>query len=179
MTTPVTPRPAATCVLMRPHAGGGVEVFMVRRHIKSEFAPDVYVFPGGSVTDDDQQAERTPGLCVAVASDDTLGSGFHVAALRECFEEAGVLLARRGTDMLAIGDDNVSSITDYRTALQQRQVTMSGLAEREGLTFATDALTPWAHWITPEAMPKRFDTHFFLAEMPISQEAAYDHLETT
>jgi len=183
MTTPVTPRPAATCVLMRPHtndsAGGGVEVFMVRRHIQSEFAPDVYVFPGGSVTDDDQQAERAPDLCVAAAGDDTLGSGFRVAALRECFEEAGVLLARRGTELLAIGEGDVARIADYRAALQQRQVTMSGLAEREGLTFATDALTPWAHWITPEAMPKRFDTHFFLAEMPASQEAAYDHLETT
>ena len=183
MTTPVTPRPAATCVLMRPpandSAGGGVEVFMVRRHIKSEFAPDVYVFPGGSVTDDDQQAERASDLCVAATGDDTLGGGFRVAALRECFEEAGVLLARRGTELLAIGEGNVARIEGYRTALQRRQMTMSALAEREGLTFATDALTPWAHWITPEAMPKRFDTHFFLAEMPASQEAAYDHLETT
>jgi 8-oxo-dGTP pyrophosphatase MutT (NUDIX family) len=179
MTTPVTPRPAATCVLMRPHAGGGVEVFMVRRHIQSEFAPDVYVFPGGSVTSDDQQAERTPGLCVAAEGNDTVGSGFRVAALRECFEEAGVLLARRGAEMLAIGEGDVARIADYRTALQQRQLTMSVLAERERLTFATDALTAWAHWITPEAMPKRFDTHFFLAEMPASQEAAYDHLETT
>lgn len=152
---------------------------MVRRHIQSEFAPDVYVFPGGSVTSDDQQVERTPDLCVAAAGDDTLGSGFRVAALRECFEEAGVLLARRGTELLAIGEGDVARIADYRAALQQRQVTMSALAEREGLTFATDALTPWAHWITPEAMPKRFDTHFFLAEMPASQEAAYDHLETT
>jgi hypothetical protein len=64
-------------------------------------------------------------------------------------------------------------------ALQQRQLTMSALARQEGLSFATDALTLWAHWITPEAMPKRFDTRFFLAEMPTSQEAAYDHLETT
>ena len=159
---------------------------MVRRHIQSEFAPDVYVFPGGSVTDDDQQAERTPGLCVASVGDDTdndagdtLGSGFRVAAMRECFEEAGVLLARRGTDMLAVGEDDVARIANYRTALQQRQLTMSALAGQEELTFATDALMPWAHWITPEAMPKRFDTRFFLAEMPTSQEAAYDHLETT
>lgn len=152
---------------------------MVRRHIQSEFAPDVYVFPGGSVTADDQQAERTPGLCVAVAGDDTLGSGFRVAALRECFEEAGVLLARRGAEMLVIGEDDVARIAGYREALQQRQTTMAALAGQEGLTFATDELTPWAHWITPEAMPRRFDTHFFLAEMPPSQEAAYDHLETT
>jgi 8-oxo-dGTP pyrophosphatase MutT (NUDIX family) len=184
MTTPVTPRPAATCVLMRPRAGGGVEVFMVRRHIQSEFAPDVYVFPGGSVTEDDQQAEQTPGLCAALNDDaggdgEALGSGFRVAALRECFEEAGVLLARHGAELLAIGADNVARIADYRTALQQHQLTMTALARQEGLTFATDALTPWAHWITPAVMPKRFDTHFFLAEMPASQEAAYDRLETT
>ncbi len=155
---------------------------MVRRHIQSDFAPDVYVFPGGSVTSDDQQTERTPGLCAPLADGDagkTQGSGFRVAALRECFEEAGVLLARRGMEMVTIGERDVERFTAYRNALQNRALTMIALAQQEGLTVATDALTPWAHWITPEAMPKRFDTHFFLAEMPASQEAAYDDLETT
>jgi 8-oxo-dGTP pyrophosphatase MutT (NUDIX family) len=180
MTTPVTPRPAATCVLMRPRedGGSGVEVFMVRRHIQSDFAPNVYVFPGGSVSADDHITEETPGLC-APAKDDALGSGFRVAALRECFEEAGVLLARHGTDMLALGHEDVARFAAYRSALQNHQMSMAALAQQEALIFATDALTPWAHWITPEAMPKRFDTHFFLAEMPVSQEAAHDHLETT
>ena len=182
MTTPVTPRPAATCVLMRPHAGGsagsGVEVFMVRRHIQSDFAPDVYVFPGGSVTAADRQAEESPGLC-ALNAGDPLGAGFHVAALRECFEEAGVLLARRDGAPLTLDAGDLARFAGYRDALQRKQLTMAALAEQERLTFAADALTPWAHWITPEAMPKRFDTHFYLAEMPASQEAAYDHLETT
>ncbi|HKT37137.1 MAG TPA: hypothetical protein VJR48_02130, partial [Ktedonobacterales bacterium] len=164
------------------------EVFMVRRHIQSDFAPDVYVFPGGSVTSDDQQTERTPGLCAVLTAardgkgegeGEALGSGFRVAALRECFEEAGVLLARRGPDLLAIGAGDVDRITRYRDAFQQHQITMIALAQQEALTFATDTLTLWAHWITPEAMPKRFDTRFYLAEMPASQEAAYDHLETT
>ena len=182
MATPVTPRPAATCVLMRPHtgndAGEGVEVFMVRRHIQSEFAPDVYVFPGGSVNAGDRLAEEAPGLCIP-AADDPLGEGFHVAALRECFEEAGVLLAWRDGAPLTIDEGDLARFTAYRDALQRRDLTMETLAERERLTFATDALTHWAHWITPEAFPKRFDTHFYLAEMPASQEAAYDHLETT
>jgi 8-oxo-dGTP pyrophosphatase MutT (NUDIX family) len=151
---------------------------MVRRHIQSDFAPDVYVFPGGTVTAGDRQAEDAPGLCVLNA-DDPLGEGFHVAALRECFEEAGVLLAWRDGAPLTIDAGDLARFADYRAALQEKRLTMAELAERERLTFATDALTPWAHWITPEAMPKRFDTHFYLAEMPATQEAAYDHLETT
>jgi 8-oxo-dGTP pyrophosphatase MutT (NUDIX family) len=165
---------------MRPYVGGGVEVFMVRRHIQSDFAPDVYVFPGGSVASDDQQAEETPGLCAPAGEGVTaLGSGLRVAALRECFEEAGVLLARHGAAMLTIGEEDVARYSGYRAALQSQQMTMAALAEQEGLIFATDALIHWAHWITPEAMPKRFDTHFFLAEMPPAQEAAHDQLETT
>jgi 8-oxo-dGTP pyrophosphatase MutT (NUDIX family) len=167
---------------MRPHtgndAGEGVEVFMVRRHIQSEFAPDVYVFPGGSVNAGDRLAEEMPGLCLPAAGD-PLGGGFHVAALRECFEEAGVLLAWRDGAPLAIDEGDLARFAAYRDALQRRELTMETLAGQERLTFATDALTHWAHWITPEAFPKRFDTHFYLAEMPASQEAAYDHLETT
>lgn len=181
-TTLVTPRAAATCVLMRPRedGGSGVEVFMVRRHIQSDFAPDVYVFPGGSVTADDRLAEQTPGLCAPAGEGPTaLGSGFRAAALRECFEEAGVLLARRGGELLALDEGDVSRFAGYRDALQHHHLTITALAEQEGLTLATDALIHWAHWITPEAMPKRFDTHFFLAEMPAAQEAAHDHLETT
>jgi 8-oxo-dGTP pyrophosphatase MutT (NUDIX family) len=178
--TPVTPRAAATCVLMRPRAGGGIEVFMVRRHIQSEFAPDVYVFPGGSVDAGDRQAEETPGLCAPAGDGPTaLGSGFRVAALRECFEEAGVLLAHHGAATLAFGEDDLARYAAYRAALQQRQMTMATLAQQEGLTLATDMLFAWAHWITPEVFPKRFDTHFFLAEMPPTQQAAHDELETT
>ncbi|HEU5348649.1 MAG TPA: NUDIX hydrolase [Ktedonobacterales bacterium] len=175
---PVTPRPAATCVLMRPRAGGGIEVFMVRRHIQSDFAPDVYVFPGGSVDVGDRQAEEIPGLCASV-NGAMMGSGFRVAALRECFEEAGVLLARRGVESLTLDHQDIARMAAYRVALQRRQLTMAALAQQEELVLATDALTAWAHWITPEAFPKRFDTHFFLAEMPATQEAAHDHLETT
>jgi len=180
-TQPVTPRPAAAIVLMRAGQGGELEVFMVRRHIHSDFVPDVYVFPGGSVKLDDRETELTPGLCAPVAEGaTTLGSGFRVAAIRECFEEAGVLLARREREgLLVLTPDDTARFATYRTALQERTRTMSAIVEQERLTLATDTLFHWAHWITPEAFPKRFDTHFFLAEMPAAQEAAHDQVETT
>jgi 8-oxo-dGTP pyrophosphatase MutT (NUDIX family) len=177
---PATPRFAATITLVRDRAGGGIEVFMVRRHIQSDFAPDVFVFPGGSVHASDREAEQTPGLCAPVPlGATTLGSGFRAAAIRECFEEAGVLLARRGDARLAIPPEDVARFAGYRDGLQKRTVTLQQLAEREGLVLSTDTLVHWAHWITPELWPKRFDTHFFLAEMPAGQEAAHDELETT
>jgi 8-oxo-dGTP pyrophosphatase MutT (NUDIX family) len=178
---PVTPRPAAAIVLLRAGpGGGGVEVFMVRRHVRNEFAPDVFVFPGGSVKPADREAELAPGICAAAGlGPTTLGSGFRAAALRECFEEAGVLLAHQGAGPLAIGPDAVARFATYRAGLQDRSLDLARIATDEGLTLATDDLLHWAHWITPEAFAMRFDTHFFLAEMPPEQEAAADQLETT
>jgi len=178
---PVTPRPASAVVLARElAAGGGIEVFMVQRHVRSEFVPDAFVFPGGSVNQGDIDAERAPDLCSPVPEGPTaLGSGFRVAALRECFEEAGVLLARRGETTLTIPPEDVARFAGYRDSLYGQTATMASIAQREGLTLATGELLHWAHWITPEALPKRFDTHFFLAPMPSGQEAAHDRLETT
>lgn len=177
---PVAARPAAAVVLLRDGQGGGVEVFMVRRHIRSEFVPDAYVFPGGTVKLNDAETERTPGLCAPVGQGATaLGSGFRAAAIRECFEEAGVLLARRGDDPLSIGPAEVDRFRGYRDGLNGRTLALDAIVSEEGLTLATDELLHWAHWITPEAFPKRFDTHFFLTRMPHAQEAAHDQLETT
>lgn len=177
---PVPPRPASAVVLARELRGGGIEVFMVRRHVRSEFVPDAYVFPGGSVSQSDIEAERTSDLCSPVPEGAmALGAGFRVAALRECFEEAGVLLARRRDTTLAIAPEDVERFAAYRDGVYQQTVTMEGIAQREELVLATGELLHWAHWITPEALPKRFDTHFFLAPMPAGQEAAHDRLETT
>lgn len=178
--TPATPRPAAAVLLLRDRAAGGIEVFMVRRHIQSDFAPDVFVFPGGSVAQDDREVELAPGVCGAAPAGPTaLGSGFRAAAIRECFEEAGVLLARHNGASLAIDEAAVERFAAYRAELQQRTTTLSAIAAQERVTYATNALIHWAHWITPEAWPKRFDTHFFLAAMPPDQEAAHDRLETS
>lgn len=180
---PVIPRPASAVVMGRDRPGGGVEVFMVRRHVRSEFVPDAFVFPGGSVNAGDVEAEHTPGICGPdVPGATALGTGFRVAALRECFEEAGVLLARRDGQSLAIPPEDVERFRGYRDSLntaRETSETLATIARQEGLTLATDELVHWAHWITPEAMPKRFDTHFFLIPMPQGQEAAHDRLETT
>jgi 8-oxo-dGTP pyrophosphatase MutT (NUDIX family) len=124
---------------------------MVRRHVRSEFVPSVFVFPGGSVKPEDVTAEETPGLCQpAVAGPTRLGTGFRVAALRECFEEAGVLLARRGREQLNLAEGDVERFTSYRDRMNSQGLTLIQLAEQEGLTLGTEELLHWAHWITPE-----------------------------
>jgi 8-oxo-dGTP pyrophosphatase MutT (NUDIX family) len=176
---PATPRPAAAIVLLRDRTGGGVEVFMVRRHIQSDFAPDVFVFPGGTVKPDDQSLESSMDPATPQAGLTALGTGFRAAAIRECFEEAGVLLASCNGQPLDFTGAEAEPFASYRAQLQRKEISLNEIVAREGLTLATDTLLHWAHWITPEAWPKRFDTHFFLAEAPLGQLAAHDDLETT
>jgi len=182
----VEPRLASAVVLLRDSTSRqGIEVFMVRRVIQSDFMPDVYVFPGGSVSKDDRAAELAEGVCKPITSSaadpeggTALGGGARVAAIRELFEEAGILLAYRDEKLLAINDQNVKHFDTYRKAFQQRQGSLIVMARTEHLTLATNLLDYFAHWITPEGMPKRFDTHFFLTTAPAEQQAAHDHLET-
>jgi 8-oxo-dGTP pyrophosphatase MutT (NUDIX family) len=149
-TNAVPARPASAVVLARG-AGKGFEVFMVRRHVRSEFVPSVFVFPGGSVKPEDVTTEETPDLCQPVAFGPTrLGTGFRAAALRECFEEAGVLLARRGGELLQGAEGDVERFASYRDRMNSQRLTLIQLAEQEGLTLATEELLHWAHWITPE-----------------------------
>ena len=156
---------------------------MVRRHVRSEFVPDAFVFPGGSVGAGDAATETAPGLCDGAPDDPdgptALGSGFRVAAIRECFEEAGVLLATRHGAPAAFAPDELPRLAELRASLNQHATTAAEVARALDVTLATNALLHWAHWITPEPMPKRFDTHFFLAAMPASQQAAHDQIETT
>jgi 8-oxo-dGTP pyrophosphatase MutT (NUDIX family) len=184
----VQPRLASTVMLLRDAAGeqGGVEVFMVRRVVQSEFMPDVYVFPGGSVAPDDLLAEQSMGLSVAVAPSaadpegrTAPGSGLRTAAIRELFEEGNVLLAYRAGQLLAVDEEAVPRFAAYRRALHEGKSSLNAIAQTEHLMLATDHLAYFAHWITPEGMPKRFDTHFFLAAAPPEQEALYDSLETS
>lgn len=178
--TPATPRPASATALLRARVGGGVEVFMVRRHVQSEFVPDVYVFPGGSVKEADQKTEIAEGMCDGASDDVTpLGAGFRVAAIRELFEEAGALIALRDGKPLAMTDGDKLRFAAYRDQLNHKALTLEDIARRGGLTLATASLLRWAHWVTPEAWPKRFDTHFFLVETPEGQEPKHDALEVT
>lgn len=183
----VQPRIAATVMLLRDNASvQDIEVFMVRRVVQSEFMPDVYVFPGGSASADDRLTEQAEGICIAVAPSAAdpegrtrLGSGVRAAAIRELFEEANVLLAYQHGSILAVTDEIVPRFESYRHAFNERTGSLIELAQREQLTIATDRLAYFAHWITPEGLPKRFDTHFFLATAPAEQEALYDQLETS
>lgn len=155
---------------------------MVRRPIQSDFAPDVFVFPGGSVHGSDREAEVAPGVVVpmdTLSPLTALGTGLRVAAIRELFEEAGVILAL--ADGRPVGGDAglLDRLASYRDPLQAEQITIAEIAAREDIVLATDALTHFAHWITPEIMPKRFTTHFFLVELPLGQSPSHHIAETT
>jgi 8-oxo-dGTP pyrophosphatase MutT (NUDIX family) len=183
----VEPRLASAVMLLRDTASGqGIEVFMVRRVIQSDFMPDVYVFPGGSVSKDDRAAELVAGLCKPVAASPgdpegrtALGGGARAAAIRELFEEAGILLAYDAEKLLALTEQEVERFDTYRKAFNERKGSLVEMAHTEHLTLATDLLDYFAHWITPEGMPKRFDTHFFVTTAPKEQQAAHDRLETS
>ena len=158
-TRPVPVRPASVVVLARS-VGECLEVFMVRRHVQSEFVPDAFVFPGGSVKEADVAAEETSGLTAPVPGSGPTepGTGFRVAAIRECFEEAGVLLAKPGRSPLAsIAASEVERqrLAAYRDDLNKRRLSLIQIAEKEGLVLATDELLHWAHWITPAAPPQK------------------------
>jgi 8-oxo-dGTP pyrophosphatase MutT (NUDIX family) len=148
--------------------------------------PDIYVFPGGSVSADDRLAETTEGASMPVASGPSdpegrtaPGTGTRAAAIRELFEEANVLLAYHGAGILAVNEQTVARFEDYRKAFNERKGSLVAMLRAEQLVLATERLVYCAHWITPEGLPKRFDTHFFLAEAPAEQEAIYDNLETS
>lgn len=168
---------AATVLLLRD-GPRGVEVFMVVRHHQIDFASGALVFPGGKI----DPADRDDALRSCCADDGALADderALRVAAIREVFEESGVLLARSRGDRAPMDPRRVPGLTAYwRPMLLEQKLGMAALCERENLELATDALMPFAHWITPRARPKRFDTHFFLAGLPAGQEPVHDGVES-
>jgi 8-oxo-dGTP pyrophosphatase MutT (NUDIX family) len=165
----VPARPASTVLLLRDGAAG-LEVFMVVRHHQIDFASGALVFPGGSVDPGDRAvAEGLPGLGGSDAG------ALRIAAIRETFEECGVLLARpRGAAALVDAARLKAVEAAHRTALCRGERPFAEILAAEGLVPATDHLVHFAHWITPASRPKRFDTHFFLADAPPDQLAAHD-----
>jgi 8-oxo-dGTP pyrophosphatase MutT (NUDIX family) len=161
--TPVTPVPAASLLLLRD-GPEGLEVLLTTRHDDAGFAGGATVFPGGKVDTGDRNR--------AAASGDA-GDPFALAAIRETFEECGILLARRAADGAML---SAASLTDL-LARQSSVADFGTFVGRAGLALATDALVPFAHWITPADQPKRFDTHFFLAPAPPGQVARHDGRE--
>jgi 8-oxo-dGTP pyrophosphatase MutT (NUDIX family) len=192
---PVVPRPAATVMVVRP-AADGQEVFMVRRHQASKFAADVYVFPGGTVRADDclePDQARALGLDAAAlhrvlaarqdpfAGDADGGLSLWVAALRELFEEAGVLLADEaaGPPLDLSDPGRAAAFADYRGALQRGELSLLELARQESLRLRADRLVYFSRWITPASSPRRYDTRFLVAELPTGQIAGHCQIETT
>jgi len=173
----VVPKPASTVMLVRDRPGGGLEVFMVERHHQIDFAGGATVFPGGKL----HESDAAPGLrarCRGAAGLGDVQLGLHVAAIRECFEECGFLLARpRGSEELVSALQLADLWKRYRGDVQAHRVSMETIAREEGLELATDMLVPFAHWITPEGMPKRFDTWFFLVPAPEEQILGHDGRE--
>jgi 8-oxo-dGTP pyrophosphatase MutT (NUDIX family) len=174
------PRDSATVIILRD-SQSGPEVFLVRRHGLSDVLGGAYVFPGGKLDDSDlllsgsQLDQGSAALHAALAEpalEPQRASGLFVAALREAFEECGVLFAQ-GAD--------ASQARALAARLQDGEPFNQALTAL-GLCLSASALAPWSRWITP-LMPsvttKRFDTRFFVAALPAGQSAAHDNVETT
>jgi 8-oxo-dGTP pyrophosphatase MutT (NUDIX family) len=173
--TPVHARPASTVAILRDGAQG-IEVFMVVRHHEIDFASGAIVFPGGKV---DAQDASDDWADLAAEAPPTPGRAFLVAAGRETFEEAGLVLARRRGGMELVDAATADQLVEtHRARLLKGEASFADILRGEGLTLALDLMVPFAHWITPEPMPKRFDTHFFLIAAPVSQLGAHDGAES-
>ena len=182
---PVTPRDAATVMLLRPPpdgtaetgraAGPGLQVYMLRRRSSMAFAAGAYVFPGGSVDASDDTSIAWTGPDAAewgrlLGAPAELARTLVCAAVRETFEECGVLLAGpdAGTVLAAAEDEGWE---EDRRQLQAGSLSLAQLLHRRGLVLRSDLLRPWARWITPVTEERRYDTRFFAAALPAGQIA--------
>ena len=181
MNETVTPRPASTVLLLRDStAAAEIEVFMMVRHHQIEFNSGALVFPGGSVEAGDQAIVECNALYSGGQGLDAAALSFRIAGIRETFEESGILLARpKGSTALIDAVSAAAIEAAHRAALNERKVTFLDVLIANDLRLALDALIPYAHWITPVGMPKRFDTWFFLAAAPPDQLGAHDGREST
>lgn len=158
-----------------------LQVFMLRRNLGSTWVAGAYLFPGGAVDTEDrgpEAAQRCPGRNDAAASAllgvATGGLGFWVAAVRETFEEAGVLLARprRG------GTLDLSRLRAARDAINRGSLTFGEFLAEDDLVLDVDRLHVFSHWITPQGSPRRYDTWFFVADAPEGHAYRHDDIET-
>lgn len=187
--TAVPIRAAATVMLVRDHPINGLEVFMLQRTLAAVFAKGMYVFPGGRVDANDNE-EHLEAICDGLddeAASSLLqipngGLSFWVAAIRECFEEAGVLLARPTNSNELVRFDTDSALQNRfnvaRHAIHDSSMSLVQLCITENLRLVTDNIHYVSHWITPIGEPRRFDTRFFIARAPEAQEPLHDDNET-
>ncbi len=170
-----TPVPAATIMMLRDTAEG-LEVFMVVRHHQIDFASGALVFPGGKADPQDFDAGLLPHLDGAHTDPDM--RAIQVSAIREAFEECGILLARPEGETNLVDAARLAELEPYRTTLHAGDVSILEFLSREKLRLVCSELVHFAHWVTPAMMPKRFDTHFFLAAAPPDHLAVHDGHES-
>ncbi|MDQ1375385.1 MAG: hypothetical protein QOJ09_2723 [Actinomycetota bacterium] len=182
----MTLRDAATVMLVRDGADG-LEVFMLRRNLNSDFVGGAYVFPGGAVDEVDRHADlervsrgRSDDQASAMLGIDRGGLAFWVAAIRESFEEAGVLLAldEAGTVVSFADPDVAERFNIHRKAVDSGERRLIEVCEAENLVLAVDQMHYFSHWITPEGAPRRYDTRFFVCAAPPEQTPLHDDRET-
>jgi glyoxylase-like metal-dependent hydrolase (beta-lactamase superfamily II)/8-oxo-dGTP pyrophosphatase MutT (NUDIX family) len=182
----LVPRPAATLILVRD-TSAGMEVFMMRRSQAAEFVGGAHVFPGGGVDASDSSAElaaHCEGLDDAEASRilgmERGGLAYWAAAMRECFEEAGLLLAHdeRGEYADLNHPQGVEVYAQWRESIRAGRATLADLCREHDLRLAAGRLAYYSHWITQPGRPRRYDTRFFVALAPGAQTASHDNSET-
>ena len=172
-----TPQPAATVMLLRD-GDDGMEVFMIVRHHESDVHAGALVFPGGRVDPEDYDLAVDASVFPAQDGVDATMAAFRVAAVRETFEECGVLLARaRGEEALVSAARLRDIEAAHRAAMLRGERTFGAILAAENLVLAPETMVYFANWITPERRTKRFDVHFFLAAAPSDQVALHDGLE--
>lgn len=174
--TPVEPRHASTVVLSRAGDGspGSLEVYLLRRHVDMAFAAGMCVFPGGGVDERDFDADiawvgpTATEWARRIGTDESLARALVCAAVRETFEESGVLLAGPTTDAV-VADTTGADWERDRLLLEARKLSFTDFLAHRRLKLRTDLLGPWGAWVTPVFEPKRYDTRFFVAALPEGQ----------
>lgn len=173
---PSEPRLSSTVLLVRDDPT--LRVLMVVRSYQIDFASGAYVFPGGKVSADDRLDGWSEHVDGEYSGDER---AVRIGGLREVFEESGLLHARKRSEPLGstIHGDLCEELAPHRGPVDRGEESFLALMQKHDLVLNLNALTPYAHWITPDMMPKRFDTRFFIAKAPVGQTACHDGRETT
>jgi 8-oxo-dGTP pyrophosphatase MutT (NUDIX family) len=182
---------AASVILVRPSESGW-EIFLARRHQNQNFMAGAHVFPGGKLEEADSEHQLTKYIKSADAfhprrllRDESLpeekARGIFIAAIRETFEEVGILLGGKsiGNFVSLNNEEDLHRFNNYRRQLNASQIKLAQIVQKEEILLFPDVLIPYAHWITPEIEKKRFDTRFFLAKLPTHQSPVDDAIELT
>ena len=177
--------PAATVLLVRD-CGDELEVLMVKRSKRPPFG-NLYVFPGGKIDESDKDLNIT-NFCNGLNDEQASiklgvnegGLSYWVACVRECFEEVGILLAKKNNGQeLDLNGADKHKFDNYRRMLLENKISLFEICKKENLSLNLNNIEPFSHWITPEIEIKRFDTRFFIAYIPAKQTERHDGNELT